>query len=754
MERFDKPYRKAVTALRLCLTTTEPYKRPTESRRTCPFKQRAFPEVRRDKFDEGVILSKNEFAARAIARESPFIAADNESAAELDNDLKLAIEYIHSRGAGIVRDRMERLQLLRRIAKSLEPMRAAANQCKSWTAATIAMPFNIPFTAAIIDAMRWPDVDLPLRYLKGFPVVGSVPDSGVFRPDTQLADTPFDEFMAANTAMVKGISERIKNNAAKSDADSVERLEAAWARTKEEIDEGLVGRPLSRAQMDRKYKRGKWRCIGRGAIMQKGKWRCIDDGKRSKHNAATTMFERITSGSSDFPSMIARRFAQMTASKAAKRKRSISKRKLQMWHGTDDLRAAYRHAPTSQPQFTCVAVWNSDKKSVVYCDVPGHNFGLKSAPANFCRFPEFASIAARRLLWCLNEHYVDDNDTCEPDYAANSGQACLVALCAEDLLGFPFDESKHDEGAPRKEYLGVVTDFSSMHDGIIKIAVTEKRKKKIRDLVKEIRKQAKLASGIASSLFGKKGFMLTPSFSSLGRSCLQPIQARAHQKRVDITPDIDDSLEFIEFVCNNLPPVELPLVPCTREPVVIFTDAEGKKRGPNALPSGHLGFVVYHPEHGRKYAHAPAPESWVTLFDAIEQRQTYIGQFELAAAICPLLSLPTEWLQDRPVEIWIDNSGAIGALIKDYSGVADCARLVNTFHFAAAKAGIQSLWIDYVPSESNPADIPSRLHEMTAREAAEALRDLGDQIPMVLPEFATPAGEWRSYVDIASSIWR
>ena len=106
------------------------------------------------------------------------------------------------------------------------------------------------------------------------------------------------------------------------------------------------------------------------------------------------------------------------------------------------------------------------------------------------------------------------------------------------------------------------------------------------------------------------------------------------------------------------------------------------------------------------------------------------------------------------MELWIDNSGAIGALIKDYSGVADCARLVNTFHFAAAKAGIQSLWIDYVPSESNPADIPSRVHEMTAREAAEALRDLGDQIPMVLPEFATPAGEWRSYVDIASSIWR
>ena len=76
------------------------------------------------------------------------------------------------------------------------------------------------------------------------------------------------------------------------------------------------------------------------------------------------------------------------------------------------------------------------------------------------------------------------------------------------------------------------------------------------------------------------------------------------------------------------------------------------------------------------------------------------------------------------------------------------------FHFAAAIAGVQSLWIDYVPSESNPADIPSRLHEMSTSEAAEALRDLGIPTQMVLPEFATPDGEWRSYVEIASSVWR
>ena len=116
-------------------------------------------------------------------------------------------------------------------------------------------------------------------------------------------------------------------------------------------------------------------------------------------------------------------------------------------------------------------------------------------------------------------------------------------------------------------------------------------------------------------------------------------------------------------------------------------------------------------------------------------------------------SLPDEWLKDWPVEIWIDNAGAIGALIKDYCGVADCARIVNMFHFAAAKAKIQSLWIDYVASESNPADVPSRLHEMSPAQAAAELQAFGEPMRMVLPAFADPHGNWLSYTDIAASIW-
>ena len=163
--------------------------------------------------------------------------------------------------------------------------------------------------------------------------------------------------------------------------------------------------------------------------------------------------------------------------------------------------------------------------------------------------------------------------------------------------------------------------------------------------------------------------------------------------------------------------------------------------------------MVYHPEHGRRYCYAQPPPEWVALFDKIKQRATYIGQYELAAALAAIISVPEAWLRGRPVEIWIDNSGAVGSLVKGYSGVADCAKIVNLFHFAIAKIGVASIWIDYVASESNPADVPSRLHEMSEEEAREALREFGSVMKMTLPAFADANGDWLPSVAIAKSAW-
>ena len=217
-------YAKAVDEIRSLLTVTDAYVRPTESRQTTPFVQKAFPEIRRDKFESGVIHSKSEFADRACNRPSPFHTADSEACEKLDKDLMVAIEYISRRGSRIIRDRADRIRVIKKISASLEPMRAMLDFHKSQTAKDIALPFNVAFTAAVIDAMQWPDVMLPVLYLKGFPVIGDIADSYVFRfDDDQHAETSMREFMSMNTIMVKSITQRLEKQAARKDPESVQR---------------------------------------------------------------------------------------------------------------------------------------------------------------------------------------------------------------------------------------------------------------------------------------------------------------------------------------------------------------------------------------------------------------------------------------------------------------------------------------------------------------------------------------------------
>ena len=283
-----------------------------------PFFQKEFPEIRRDKFDPETILSKAKFAKAAVARKPPLANADKVAAAELAPDLCAAMDFIADAGEEIIPLREERMAKLRAIASMLEPLRAALDAMKCETALLISPRFNVAWTAACIDAMDWPDIELPLKYLIGFEVIFDVPDSEVYRADEQPASITPEKFMADNTRMVSKIVDEIKSSIAKAKPDDLERRKQCWIKSKQEIEAGLVFGPFSQKKMDKKRGRGKWRCMGRNAIKQKGKWRCIDNAKRSKHNKATTLHERIVNGKADFPVMIAREMAKRMQAKASK----------------------------------------------------------------------------------------------------------------------------------------------------------------------------------------------------------------------------------------------------------------------------------------------------------------------------------------------------------------------------------------------------------------------------------------------------
>ena len=92
--------------------------------------------------------------------------------------------------------------------------------------------------------------------------------------------------------------------------------------------------------------------------------------------------------------------------------------------------------------------------------------------------------------------------------------------------------------------------------------------------------------------------------------------------------------------------------------------------------------------------------------DHVREREQYVGQLEVLAAVAAYTSRP-EQLRDRDVIHFIDNTGAIFGIAKGYSADLDSARLISVFHTLNAALGA-NVWFEYVASAANISDLPSR----------------------------------------------
>ena len=74
--------------------------------------------------------------------------------------------------------------------------------------------------------------------------------------------------------------------------------------------------------------------------------------------------------------------------------------------------------------------------------------------------------------------------------------------------------------------------------------------------------------------------------------------------------------------------------------------------------------------------------------------------------------------------MWIDNLAAKYGLQKSYSKVSDSGRIINAFAIKQAALGMR-IWFEWIPSEQNISDLPSRnkLHEL--EEVFEAVSRAG-----------------------------
>ncbi|KAL1530356.1 hypothetical protein AB1Y20_001264 [Prymnesium parvum] len=682
--------------------------------------------------------SEDKAAHHALALKLPFPWVP--PGASSPTDLRAAVSFAVRQQSEIESWRAAQCASVNQIAHSLEPVNACLVQlARGLKHEHLLRGCNVAFIAAWCDAHQWPDVEFTQRFLLGFPVVGDIPDSHLFRPCYRPAVAHPDTFSPdRNKKWTDNVLRRVAGLASSRSAQDEEIVKGIWERTRAEACKRYVRGPYKRSQLDSLFGKNKYRAMVRFGVLQGApgsrKLRAIDNARSSGSNDMTTTHETISCITFEFAADVSA-LVSACASDAGLPCPPMA-------IGFDDLTAAYRFVPCSQPEYTVFCVWRPASHSApgapVFYYVPGHNFGMTAAVLNFNRFPKLMVAMARSLLALAVDQYFDDYMVVDLRRAGSSGQDGLSFL--HSLAGRPFDADKHQSMSPQGIGLGVRIDVSAVHDdGVLIISTKWHRCLSVLVMLREAARANFLPPGTASTVHGKLGFILSAAYGRVGKAAAQPLVQRMwHDTDYAFTPQLRHMLEFFEALLPELPALTIRVDSSQDDgpPVVVYTDASFRATTADGTRQSvaELGYhcAVPRPNGPPDLFHQSLRLGPETLSALSSTSATLIMQCEIAAATWVYYSAP-HIFKSRRVIHFIDNTGALSALLHGYAArKLDCARMVNSFHLLAASLRLR-VYFEWVPSLANVADLPSRASEPGAMHAYRRLFPDSVSGPLFLP---------------------
>ena len=193
-------------------------------------------------------------------------------------------------------------------------------------------------------------------------------------------------------------------------------------------------------------------------------------------------------------------------------------------------------------------------------------------------------------------------------------------------------------------------------------------------------------------------------WGKIGRAFLRSLSERQYTRvpRSDINKAIKLSLVKWQELVSEGPPRPIEFVENRRADYVIFTDGSFPD-GKSDLLKPWIGGVLF--AKGMKPVQFGCPvdeemiQKWIP-------RKSQIAMVELFATVVALTTFK-KCLQGSWSLLFVDSEPVQGALVKGYSAKEDLCELVGVFWKLALELQV-NLYIDRVPTDSNPSDPPSR----------------------------------------------
>ncbi|CAL1129060.1 unnamed protein product [Cladocopium goreaui] len=594
-------------------------------------------------------LRKEEHIKQAVGLPSPFRLREWP-----EQDVDFVLHAIATWQQALIGYSEQCRQVFRQVCTALLPLDDELRKFRVHSAVKVAAGKRPAVLAFLTVILRWPDLQQPLQMLQGYPIVGALEPSGVFRSITAREALPKEEWLG--DAAVAAV-ERIESSRPPRFAERI------YAATVLEQQKQFCSPFLTKRCMDERFGVGQWRPLQRFLIVQPdGKERVIDNARKTLHNSSTAMMETIYTVHLDFIPAVIKQLAH--------RLQVTSPGDWSVFHpwahfrlGTDDLPDAYRGLPVCPEHlpYSAVAVW-VPQQGWRYTILWGLAFGLESAVVSFNRLPQLGIAATRRCLYGLAAAYFDDELAVEVVAAADISQQALRLLFTS--IGAPPQKAKGFAPSPDRHYLGAAIHLGSvMTTGCVRIQPKFATVAKVAGRLRVAIANRCLTKEEAGKLRGDITWMFSLAAGHMGRIA-QPVLAKCSSDGP--TPMDDEDVVTLQVLLRIV-------LDCQPRDVQVC--------GMDKVPPEVI-------------------DSWVP-----RRQQIYPGEAIVALVIPALLP---DLLRGQDLLWFVDNESATSTLIRCVSSQCDVHEIAQFSHYLLNSLDARA-WFEWIDSESNPSDGLSRL---------------------------------------------
>lgn len=588
--------------------------------------------------------------------------------------------YLRSPPHKLALERTEEIKRWIDISKSTAEAEKALKSSMSERRRVVLSGKNLTLFKQLLEEAGHGDRDLVEHLAQGFDLTGSLPESQVFARKVRPAAISCNELRRIADLSREGMIQTVTSSG---DPELDDQLFAA---TLKEVDKGFLVGPLDpnslppSATLTRRF-----------GVKQKSKTRPIDDYKASFVNSSVSQTETATVHTIDhIASLIAciLRFSECLDSQ--------SELNAKTW----DLADAYKQIPLSDHAF------EQDAYLVVYCPQKRRAevfqqrvlpFGSVASVTAFLRVAHgIWKLGARhfKLMWTS---YFDDFFSVTSTSTARHTDLIISSMFC--LLGWKLSSDKLIDYSTVFKVLGVEFDLTMSGSGLSAVSNTVERVRELSELLAEITSTKTLKRADGERLRGRLQFASGQLFGRKARNNLRSLSKHIASGRHSLDDSTSTAVEELrDQLLANAPRI---ITGPMSDHVHIYVDASFDLDG----YSGVGGVMYSSTGTVEAFFSEQVPRSFLLSVMQTDQ-QTMIQELEMLALLIAIeLWCPTA--KGHRIVAFTDSESVRGSFLKTWSSNEPSNKFLKRI-FLQEEEHSCYIWLERVPSQSNPSDELSR----------------------------------------------